>query len=263
MKPAFAKIGFAAMCLAAAGCSSVPKSGEFTYASWNIGHFAWGRSRASTIPPEQAGERGRAYRDFLDKVGAQVLGVCEFSEAFTTCGGISSEAAVFGRYSKCVKGPGHDYQWNAFCLNGFEIAETKIVEYPQHDQRVYYLAIKLKPSGAEPFWAVQTHLDWTTFKTGHEDDRKLQMKKLIDDFRNEPRVIISGDFNIGFWEEYDVFMKAGYKLVNGDATPTYPSNNPKSPLDNIMIKGMDFKDARFMPAGDLSDHDLVSCTVVY
>lgn len=152
--------------------------------------------------------------------------------------------------------------------------ERKTVDYVERDQKVYYQAVRLEVGGQD-VWIVQTHLDWTTFKKGFEHCREMQMQKLIDDFRDAPRVIISGDFNVGDSgangirrentiptpEEYDVFARAGYTLANSDGTPTYPSDRPTQPLDNIVVKGLEISNVRFHPAGDLSDHNAVSCTL--
>ena len=256
------------------GCRSVGCTTRFVYATWNIGHYSWGGSWKSTVSPEDGERRAADYRAFLDRIGADVVGVCEYAEDFTTNGSMKASAALFGGYPGRSIGPSRSYQWNAQFWKGFGALERKTVDYVERHQKVYYQATRLE-IGGEDVWIVQTHLDWTTFMKGFERYRERQMQKLIDDFRDKPRVIISGDFNVGDRgangvrrekmipapEEYDVFVRAGYALANSNGTPTCPSGKPTQPLDNIIVKGLDISDVRFHPAGDLSDHDAVSCTL--
>ena len=95
------------------------------------------------------------------------------------------------------------------------------------------------------------------------------MKKLIEDFRGEPNVVIAGDFRVGVRipgkrcfpapEEYKVFENAGYELANLFGTATYPVDSPIQPIDNIIVKGVGISEVRFMEAGRLSDHLAISC----
>lgn len=250
---------------------------SLVYASWNIGHYAYGRDFKTRVNPEEAVGRKRAYRDFLESVGADVLGVCEYYDAFTTDQKIEARSAVFGNYRQAEIGPQEAWQWNALFFNGLTVLERKVRYYPKHVQNVYYLAVKVLLSDGEPAWFVQTHLDWGTCFKGHADDRADQMRVLIEDFKEERRVVIAGDFNIGDRgrddvrrentistpEEFDVFAQAGYQLGNVANAPTCPTDNPTLPLDNIMAKGLKIVDFNIRPVGDLSDHNAISCRIVW
>ena len=95
------------------------------------------------------------------------------------------------------------------------------------------------------------------------------MKKLIEDFKDEPYVVIAGDFRVGVRipgkrcfpapEEYKVFEKAGYELANCFGTGTYPVDSPIQPLDNVLLKGIGISEVRFLDADRLSDHLAISC----
>lgn len=260
-----------AAALALTGCETCDTgSAAFTFASWNIGHFALGRDCKSHVRAADAAARAKAYNDFLDEVGADVFGVAEYSENFVCDGDVSAKSAVFGHYGQTTVGPQHGYQWNAQFWNGYKCLSANTVSYPQHDQGVYYVASRLKVAGKEVVF-VSTHLDWTTFKPGHENDRKSQMQKLIDDFRDEPHVVIAGDFNVGIRSpgkksldnpiEYKVFADAGYTLGNDGRHKTCPAGrldpeNGRS-LDNIIVKGLELEDFRVFDRPDLSDHALV------
>ncbi len=242
------------------------------YASWNIGHYALGKDWKTHVASEVAAESGGRYRAFLDEVGADVLGVCEYCDAFTTDGKIRAEEAVFGRYAHREIGPQHVWQWNAQFWNGGEKVATWWKAYAKHCQDVYYVATRVKIAGVEVVF-VQTHLDWETTREGHEDDRASQMRELVADFQDEPRVVISGDFNVGILfgdgakdpldnpVEYKVFEEAGFTLGNDGRFKTAPSGDCKMSLDNIIVKGIGISDFKVWDRPDLSDHALVSATL--
>lgn len=270
------------LALAAAWGIAMPSWGDgvkpksFVHASWNVGHYDVGRDCRSHVKASDAEVRGKAYRDFLDNIGAATLGLCEYSSNFVESGYADARKNVFGRYGDGRIGPREDYQWNALLYNGLALVDSRIRYYPKHVQNVYYMALKLKPSDGEPIWFVQTHLDWA-FSKGHEEDRADQMRTIIEDFRNEPRVVVSGDFNVVHrWvdekgtrhmkpapEEYQVFAKAGYTLGNADNLPTCPADSPSFPLDNIIVRGVKISEFKVWPSWDLSDHNLVSARITY
>ena len=47
------------------------------------------------ITHEDGERRAADYRAFLDRIGADVVGVCEYAEDFTTNGSLKASAAVF------------------------------------------------------------------------------------------------------------------------------------------------------------------------
>lgn len=244
-------------------------SRSFAFASWNIGHFALGRSSASAIPVAEAAAKGEAYRKFIAEVGADVIGVCEFSEAFAANGTTSAGKMVFPDYANAVVGPAHDYQWNAQFLRRGTILGSRVHEYERHCQGVYYLETRVRICGEEVVIVV-THLDW-----GNPDVRATQMQELVARFKDEPRVVISGDFNQGIRHldrskpdvdnpvEYKVFTDAGFTLGNDGRYKTYPAEAEKAckSLDNIIVKGLELRDFKVWRRADLSDHALVSAVL--
>lgn len=253
-----------------AGCGSYDpyhyKSRTFTFASWNVGHYALGKDWKTAIGQADAAKKSADYRAFLDEVGADILGVAEYSECFTKDGTTKADDAVFSRYRQRVIGPQHEWQWNAQFWNGC-FGSTRTVKYPKHFQNVYYIATRLKIAGEEIVF-VSTHLDW------HYDanKRKSQMRKLVDDFKDDPRVVIAGDFNVGIREpgkkaldnpaEYRVFADAGFTLGNDGRYKTAPAGKTNDPencyaLDNIIVKGLEILEFRVFDRPDLSDHALV------
>ncbi len=244
-------------------------SRSFTFASWNIGHFALGLSHASTIPESAAEAKSREFRAFLAEVNADVLGVCEFSEAFATNGAVPSAKAVFAGYGQSVVGPCHFYQWNAQFLRAGTILGTRVHEYAKHAQGVYWLETRVKICGEEVVF-VETHLDWCS-----PEVRSAQMRELVERFKDEPRVVLAGDFNQGIRysdrskpdadnpAEYKVFADAGFTLGNDGRHKTYPPLNPFKSLDNIIVKGLQLRNFKVWMRGDLSDHGLVSAELSF
>ena len=208
---------------------------------------------------------------FIDSVGADVVGITEYSENFTTNGSMKASTALFEGYAKSV-GPAKGDVCNAIFFKSAKAAkiDEKDVFFERHFEDTYYKAVKLNVSGV-PVWFVQTHLDSNTYLSGHSKDREEQMKKLIEDFRDEPHVVIAGDFRVGVRvpgkrcfpapEEYKVFEKAGFELVNLFGTGTYPVESPIQPLDNIIVKGAGISEVRFLDADHLSDHLAISCNL--
>ena len=258
--------------IALCGCVSVESGGNtsFTYASWNIGHFTLGGYSKPRLTAAEGPAKVAAYNAFLDEVGADIMGVCEFSIDITNDGKTKSPESVFGRYRQQQIGPWHHFDWNALFANDLQIVGTRVKEFPFSvngaTEPKYYLATEVLLAGRKVV-IVSTHLDWKTIKPEHRDFRARQMQMLIDDFAEEKYVIISGDFNVvnplikpsrDVPEEYSLFVAAGYRLGNDGKFKTYPAGNVKSALDNIIVKGFKISDFKVYDRPDLSDHALIS-----
>ena len=259
-----------AVACVAAGCAT--KQAERTsvrFLHWNVSHFNDGTCSVASIPESDGEKMAAKYVKILNSVDADVIGIAEYSENFTTNGSMKASAALFKGYEKAV-GPGSGDICNAIFFKPAKASkiEEKDVFFERHFEDTYYKAVKLNVSGV-PVWFVQTHLDSNTYLSGHRKDREEQMKKLIEDFRNEPHVVIAGDFRVGVRipgkpcfpapEEYKVFEKAGFELVNLFGTGTYPVESPIQPLDNILLKGVGVSEVRFIEGDRLSDHLAISC----
>ena len=251
---------------------------SFRFASWNIGHYAYGRWRDTRIAENEAKDWLSQYNRFFDKLAADAVGICEYSEDFTSNGVYRASRDIFGRYRSKHIGHQESWQWNAVFLNGkFKVLETRMKYYPKHKQNTYYKAVKVDLGNGHCAWFVQTHLDWGNYFPGHEQDRADQMRILIEDFKDEPRVVIGGDFNTLKWhppakkggnpwetgnpEEFQVFVKAGYTLAQSGEVMTAPTHKPKLSIDNVIVRGFKMTDVAFPDCGKLSDHLPVVCTL--
>jgi hypothetical protein len=258
-----------ALACAVAGCQSDQKTvvQEISFLNWNVAHYCHGESQVSTIPEDKGREMLAKFSKVIGELNADVVGICEYSENFSTNGTIKASRDLFGKYGKVV-GPRQGNDRNAvFYRTGTKLAD-KIQGYANRIGCPYYTAVKLDIKGT-PVWFVQTQLDSHTYIEGHKEDRRLQIEQLIRDFGSEPHVVISGDFNVGVRmpgldcfpapEEYDPFVAAGYMLANVNGTGTYPAKNPTQPLDNVIVKGLGLSDVRFIHAGGLSTHLALVC----
>lgn len=259
-----------AVACAAAGCATrTVERAQVRFLHWNVSHFGDGSASVATIRPGDGKAMAEKYSKFIGSVGADVVGLCSYDENFTTNGSMKSAEAVLPGYAKVV-GPARGNMCNAVFYKPTALAKTdgRIVEFPMRYESAYYTAVKLEAGGV-PVWFVQTHLDSHTYLSGHAKDREMQMKKLIEDFKDEPNVVIAGDFCVGIRipgkrcfpapEEYKVFEDAGYSLANLFGTGTYPVEHPLQPVDNIIMKGVSVSEVRFLEAERLSDHMAVSC----
>ncbi len=259
-----------AVACAMAGCATKQAARtQVRFLHWSVSHFGDGTCSVASIPENEGPAKAAKYVDFIGSVDADVVGVTEYDENFTTNGSIKAATTLFKGYEKSA-GPAKGSVCNAiFYKPGVATKiDERTVFFERHFEDTYYKAVKLSVSGV-PVWFVQTHLDSNTYLSGHGKDREEQMKKLIEDFRGEPNVVIAGDFRVGVRipgkrcfpapEEYKVFENAGYELANLFGTGTYPVDSPIQPIDNIIVKGVGISEVRFMEAGRLSDHLAISC----
>ena len=250
--------------------------GTVCFASWNIGHMALGFQAESSVRKQEASVIAAAYRGFLEEVNPDIVGLCEYADAFTADGTVKTADAMFPGWTCRRVGPWLGYSWNAQYFRMEDVGEARIRHYSKRYGRMYYIATPVKLEGEEVVF-VETHLDWNTLAPGKEDVRRVQMQELIEDFKNTPRVVIAGDFNVGHRfkdrskreidapEEYEVFKKAGYVLGNDNAKKTCNAgellNGHAMTQDNIIVKGLEISDFRVWPRPDLSDHALVSAVL--
>ena len=242
-------------------------SGEsFRVVQWNIGHFAMGKSNNSTVGPKKSAARAAKYRAQIAKMGADFIGVSEYDPVFDTAGKPTTNA-VFASYSTCVAGRKSGYQCNAVFARR-QCVRSRVVPFDDRVQGTYFVDAVFK-IGEKELHFVQTHLDWNMNEKA-TDARPRQIRQLIDQFKNEPYVIICGDFNVYGAGEYYPFVMSGFKLANcGEygCLDTIQWNDIRMPcrrypLDNIIVKGFDIKDVSLDDKDlALSDHRILRCTL--
>ncbi len=246
---------------------------SFTFATWNIGHYSCGRTYPSDIPPEEMEDRVARYSAFLDRADASVVGVCEDSWFCDPASTKTARETIFGRYSSAANEQTRPFDYNSLYWGGAECVETGRVVFPQAADTRFYRWAKLRIAGRKVV-VVEAHLDWNVTPPGHGDDRRLQIRQLIEDFKDEPCVVIGGDFNTSIMladgrtevntpEDYEPFRKAGYAGAHWGTLATWPSEKPVLTIDNIFAKGLDLSDVEVLTDPLLSDHSLLRCRLTF
>lgn len=245
---------------------------SFGFATWNIGHFSLGRSMVSAISPADGKARAADYLSFFRSLRVDVIGLSEFSPLFTTDGKMTAAESVLADYPGSTVGPLNGAHVNALFWRGAKLVGSGTKAYPVSNSPSYYQWARLEIQGREVCF-VATHCDWrTTECKGHELDRIEQMLLLAKTFKDEPRVVIAGDFNTCFrrtdkdrWrdapEDFTIFRSAGFDAAHWGELKTNPSSAPRLSIDNVFTKGFDISEVKVFPDPALSDHALVRCTL--
>ena len=87
-----------------------------------------------------------------------------------------------------------------------------------------------------------------------------QLKELVRVTKDDPRVIIVGDFNCRDFSSFNILADAGYTLLNDGSLSTFPTGTNNCALDNIVIKGVRGESVRLHPT-ELSDHYALSADI--
>lgn len=243
---------------------------SFAFATWNIGHFALGKWPPG-MPVEKVPVMVPAYRDFLRRAGADVIGLCEYDNYMDVSNTCAAADLVFAEYPNSTKEPSGPDRLNMIYWKGAECVAAGKVRFPNHSQYRFYRFARLKIAGREVCF-VETHLDWNLQKPGHANDRADQIARLVAAFRDEPYVVIGGDFNTcvlkgGKWqdapEEYEPFRKAGFAAAHWGELKTWPAKAPYKSIDNIFTKGFSISEQKVLADPTLSDHALLRCRLTF
>lgn len=236
---------------------------KFTVASWNIGHFSLGKATSSRIAPDEAEFFRQAYCRVLDKVNADILVLVEYAPMLVNSTNeqesVVARKAILGNYPDAEIGPSNGFNCNAIFSNGFKVLDSKSVHFKARVQRRYYQVSSMR-IGGDIVKVVATHLDWNQKKKGARC-RSEQIKTLIEAFKDDPYVILCGDWNVGDTAEYDAFLEAGYDMANhgkmGDLPTFRAGDAPRTCLDNIIAKGFAIDRVVVVNEPQLSDHCLI------
>ena len=233
-------------------------AGAFTFAQWNIGHFAMGRASDTKIRPDESAARLAQYRKLVDRIDADFIGINEYSAKFDLAG-TDARSAVFGKYKDFRAGPHLGYKCNAVASRTAPLKSMRIGEFSRRMRRAYYMVCESEIDGT-PFVLAETHLDLAS-----KEMRASQIGELVRDLAGCPRVILAGDFNIDDEGEYAPLVEAGFKMANFGAFGTFKTHrrgNAKATpcIDNIFARGFDMLDAWTDDDKlELSDHRMLLC----
>lgn len=244
--------------------------------AWNIGHFAVGKDWQSKITDANYDEKMMQWKKVLNASCANILLLSEYNDDFgshTVDGSSVTENAydvLFSSYYDSIsKTTQSAYVCNAILAKG-TLSNGSTVPYSQSGQPMNYRVAEIT-IGGKTVKLVTTHLDWSQ-NEAYAGYRAAQIQQLITAFKNEPYVIIGGDFNVDSPTEFNPFATNGFTMLNhanlGDIC-TYPASganaintnindkygaSPEIVLDNIIVKGFRISDVRLIDEGTMSDH---------
>jgi len=230
---------------------------EFVFAQWNIGHFSFGKRSDTDISAEDSAARAAAYRTALENIGADFMGICEFSPEFDKGGGKARDL-IFGTFRSMEMGPHHGYQCNAIAAASAQLGRGSVKDYALRRQPTYRIACETEIFGKRTV-IVETHLDLS------KDERMSQIAALVSEFASEERIIISGDFNVDDASEFRPFLLAGFAQANCGEHGTFPTHRRRRvaitpAIDNVFVKGFDILSVRTEDDPMiLSDHRMLVC----
>lgn len=257
--------------------NDIPKS--IRVLSWNIGHFCIGSNMSSSITDTNYNDKLKQWKQKLNASCANVLLFSEFDPIFgshtvdgTSVNENSVEALFNPLFAYSYVGTKYGYPCNAI-LAKQQISNGASVNYTQRGTPMYYSVATIN-IGEHSVKLVATHLDWSQNET-YAAYRAAQIQQLITAFKDEPYVIIGGDFNIDATSEWDTFVENGFSIVNhGDLGDifTYPASGanefntaiasrafPDKAIDNIVFKGFRASNIQLIDEGSLSDHCGLMC----
>lgn len=230
-------------------------------ATYNIGHFSGGEQKNSAITSSTYATKLAAYRAVIDTIGADVLGISEYSAIFgknTDNEDAPTKAALLGDY-RAYEGSQHNYSCDALFTKtvvegprsvDYECNQTAVITHTNLILATdyYYIDSDLYMHG-ERVKLVMTHL---AFDNNNPQVCSDQIAELITKYAGFDKVIFMGDWNWTNASQMDAFTSAGYTLANDGTIITYPGTDKA--LDNIVVRGLTVSNPARVVTTSLSDH---------
>ena len=234
----------------------------FTFATLNAGCFDHGESTTPTTDPSNGQGFVDSWLDLLKKIDADVIMFSEWNIKMTTGDGFFSKRKLLNNFPCVQEYTALGGYSNKAVASMFDATALQAVSFTnQYSSGRIFCFNKIKVNG-KYIVLVVTHLDLV------EEYRALQIAELIEYFKDEQHVIISGDFNARDIAEYAPFTEAGYDMANGDmwgVVFTYIGNSVSQavdvPNDNLMVKGLKINNPRYPYNIDATDHKAVVADV--
>lgn len=249
---------------------------KLRFANWNIAHFSLGSGIVNTIDTEEEYNTYLpVYRKILNDVNADFLSICEFESPFwKNHSAYTTKRELFPNYKyyKDNATATSNGNWVAFFshLPLSNVREVPFDNYPSGLYR-YYLVGDMIISG-KAVKVVCTHLSHDTSGSGGSNAyAPLQIAQLIRDYQDCQNVVMLADWNTAP-EGFQPFKDAGYTMANNDFLGTlqtyWSTESYEGAMDNIVVKGgsinnINVVDVNDMGVGNLSDHRLIYCDIVF
>lgn len=237
---------------------------KLRYASWNIGAFMytdWSVGDPThAIPAEDADEYALKYRQVIDAVGADVLGISEYNASYSEAAQVTRDV-IFPAYLHVYEGTKRGASCNTVMFNGgvIDYVGKEEVVFAVRQENRYYTHVTARVAG-ENVHFVQAHLDHT-----YNDKRVAQIAELISKMAGYKYVVIAGDFNTSVRTidtELAAFKNAGYTIANDGYIGLVVTSLTQEYVDNICVRGFTMSNIQTSEeSGTLSDHLLIQCMV--
>lgn len=245
---------------------------KFKMATWNIGCFKYYNyktvGQTSDISDANADSVALEYRQMINKIGADILGVCEYAPKYPRA---SSSDITRDIILSCFK--------NAYIGTYYSMASCNAVffnpfVYVSTSEKVFTRTVKkeVDSSAAQRYYkdvvlniaGIMVHIVEVHLDHSYTEIRTSQIQEVISDMNVYDHVIIAGDFNTNDLEHLDtetsLFTSAGYVIANNGYIGLYQTNEDGHKIDNIASKGFAMSNIQvYEDAGNLSDHWIVSC----
>lgn len=237
--------------------ASEAETRRFTFASWNIAHFSQGVTPKSAIVAKDVPAMLAQYRDFLAKVNADVVGLAEYTHYLDAAETLGVPTVLFGDWRAAIEAPlrGHGH-WNALFVRKFQTLSAGTDYYRDFYQPTHFVHARVLVGGQEVVLAM-THFE-PNYPCDQKAKRASQIRQILDRFKDDPHVVIAGDFNVMSRDELKPFVDAGYVLGNDGTVKTWPAVKPCDPIDFVVSKGLKLSKFRSYCDPKLSDHCLVA-----
>lgn len=248
----------------------------------------------------------------LGGIKADVMGLPEYNRYFgwmgSTCKTVE-EAGIFDGYNLSV-GHSECYGWWQNTLaSKYAMTGAEDIDLGSTTSNKAYVRVATITINGKSVKIAVTHLNWNNplgatsepaYSTNAElsrASRQVEIKSLVKLFKDDPYVILIGDFNtqgqvyaqdvpsaernwLGGLDEFDPFIEGfeedgvtypgGFTLANSKQSPlkTAPATNarpdtgnltPSSYLDNIIVKGFTISNVTAIDDGSLTDHFALYC----
>ena len=132
----------AVACMAAGCATKQVERTSVRFLHWSVSHFSDGTYSVASIPESEGEKMAAKYVKFLDSVDADIVGITEYNENFTTNGSMKASTALFKGYEKSV-GPAKGDVCNAIFYKSAKASkiEEKDVFFERHFEDTYYRAV--------------------------------------------------------------------------------------------------------------------------
>lgn len=205
---------------------------RFRYMTWNVGHWAKGNQTYSSVTTETYEATKKGFRKVFNKIGADIVGCCEWSSIFYSTTGETAKDAVLCQYKNGYIAPTEASYVGTALFSSYPLMNMYELELSGNKGWIGNLVV-----GGKTIKVCTVHLPWNS-------NHDASLSQLLEHFKDDPYVVIGGDFNhLNGYEESEIALieSYGYQVANwgylGKILTSYNNVIASNYLDNIIVKG--------------------------